>query len=684
MTRFVIPAILVVLLLLTVSLTVIPVDDQETSSVIPEASSRFAGGDGSSGNPYQISNVTELQWMGNTSNLGLNFTLVNDIDASATLTWNSEAGFHPVGNQSNPFNGTFDGQEYSITGLTINRSSTDYVGLFGFVATGGIIKRVSLVNCNITGDTNVSGLIGWNEGLSIKNSCQGGNVSGKANLGGLVGVNNNTGVVENCYSTGNVIILIDPMSNSKIGGLVGYNKENATVKNCFATEDISGKWYVGGLVGHNSGLATVENCYATGNLIGDSAIGGLIGGNDAIIKNCYATGTVSGSIDIGGFLGGNWGGTVENSFSTGTAYGYDSVTGGFLGGNYASGLIKNCYSTGNVSRSSFTLITSFGGFIGHNDQSKINDCYSNGSVKYPGSPDPTNKGFCAQVTTGGGYAMSGNFWDTVTSAQTTTAGIATGKTTTEMMTKSTFTGWDFDNIWTIEEGKTYPLLGWFSVNYTIRNLDDLQNMRYDKSGDYILANDIDASPTSAWNSGAGFIPIGTKANPFTGHIEGVGFNITSLYINRGATERVGLLGNIDGSRISNLSLIDVDVLGQRFVGGLIGVNDNGRVMNCTVSGNVSGVLSSIGGLIGSNDELVADCSFQGNVSGGTERTGGLIGSHSWGIVTRCWAIANVSCDGEVGGLIGYCGLGKIIQCYSQGEVTGDDDNDVGGLIGFLE
>ncbi|MEA3558565.1 MAG: hypothetical protein U9R75_04860, partial [Candidatus Thermoplasmatota archaeon] len=55
--------------------------NNDKQDVFPTLSPLFAGGDGSAGNPYQISNVTELQWMGNTSDLGKHFILINDIDA---------------------------------------------------------------------------------------------------------------------------------------------------------------------------------------------------------------------------------------------------------------------------------------------------------------------------------------------------------------------------------------------------------------------------------------------------------------------------------------------------------------------------------------------------------------------------------------------------------------------------
>jgi hypothetical protein len=78
--------------------------------------------------------------------------------------------------------------------------------------------------------------------------------------------------------------------------------------------------------------------------------------------------------------------------------------------------------------------------------------------------NPTNKAFAGIVDTSGSYQMTGNFWDNETSGQVSTAGNATGKTTISMKTQSTFTNanWNFDTIWRMANGMTYPLLRWQS------------------------------------------------------------------------------------------------------------------------------------------------------------------------------------------------------------------------------
>jgi hypothetical protein len=211
----------------------------------------FAGGDGSSGNPYQIVNCFQLQEMNNF--LNASYILMNDIDCSETVSWNDGAGFVPFSD----FGGTFDGQSHTITGLIINRPSNNAVGLFGSTRSGAIIKNVGLVNIKITGSSDEGGLVGWNNGPII-----------------------------NSYSTGDV----SGTGPDNVGGLIGCNY-GGTITNSYATGDVSGSWEVGGLVGNIYIIGTITNSYATGKVTGSSYIvGGLVGCRD-IVKSCVWAGS---------------------------------------------------------------------------------------------------------------------------------------------------------------------------------------------------------------------------------------------------------------------------------------------------------------------------------------------------------------------------------------------------------
>jgi len=138
----------------------------------------------------QITTCTELQNIRN--DLAGEYYLANDIDCSGTSGWNGGAGFEPIGNGSNNFSGTFDGQGYKITGLYINRCinqwSTGYAGLFGFTGSGSEIKDVGLEQVDVCGCI-VGGLVVYNMGGTITNCYSTGSVIGDTVAGGLVGFN---------------------------------------------------------------------------------------------------------------------------------------------------------------------------------------------------------------------------------------------------------------------------------------------------------------------------------------------------------------------------------------------------------------------------------------------------------------------------------------------------------------
>ena len=129
--------------------------------------SRFTGL-GTGGNPYLIYDVYGLQGM--EGFLSSTFGLANDVDATVTSKWDSGAGFTPIGNNSTPFTGTFNGNSYTISNLFINLPTTNDVGLLGYTS-GATIENVGLVNANITGQNNVGALVGYNNNSSsIDNS----------------------------------------------------------------------------------------------------------------------------------------------------------------------------------------------------------------------------------------------------------------------------------------------------------------------------------------------------------------------------------------------------------------------------------------------------------------------------------------------------------------------------------
>jgi type II secretion system protein G len=225
-----------------------------------------------------------------------NYIVMKDLDLSGYENWT------PIGDISPQFTGTFDGNNYVISNLTIN-SDKNYIGLFGCISETSEIKKIGLENINVAGGDYVGGLVGKNYG-TITDCYATGEVTGNENTGGLVG-RTYFSPITNCYATGNIT------GNKYTGGLVGRN-DDGTLTNCYATAEVIGGSNTGGLVGWNCG--PIENCYATGNVNGADRTGGLVGRNDETLTNCYATGEVTGNNDYTGGLAGWNSITITNSY----------------------------------------------------------------------------------------------------------------------------------------------------------------------------------------------------------------------------------------------------------------------------------------------------------------------------------------------------------------------------------
>ncbi len=217
--------------------------------------------------------------------------------------------------------------------------------------------------------------------------------------------------------------------------------------------------------------------------------------------------------------------------------------------------------------------------------------------------------------------------------------------------------------------------------YMIEDVQDLQDMNKDLDAHYALANDIDASETDEWNDGKGFEPIGPERfeNSFTGSLDGRGYEITGLYINR-TEDYIGLFGCIRRGKVRDLVLEDVYINGGSRVGGAVG-DLRGELVNCRVTGEVKGNWS-VGGLVGLGDRgRVYDSETSAQVNG-EKRVGGLKGYNWDGRVVNSHSTGDVRGDIAIGGLVGYNWGGMIDDSYSKGDVMGNQL--LGGLVGENE
>ncbi len=264
-------------------------------------------GSGTSEDPYLISDLDDLRWLSNNSGQwDKYYKQTADIDASATSTWNDGDGFSPIAGYFNStyyyFTGQYDGDYHSISNLNIDRNTTNYVGLFGYLNYNAVVKNLKIENVDITGQEFVGGLAAGSAAntVQILNCSVSGDITGNGNVGGLGGFIR--GIINGCAAEVNISGI------AQIGGLLGRALQ-ADIDNCYSAVDITRRsgadLNIGLLIG-TSFVNQVHYCYSSGNIV-DSE-----GGSIAADK---------------GFLGANVGSTTGSNFFNNDLSNQTSATG---------------------------------------------------------------------------------------------------------------------------------------------------------------------------------------------------------------------------------------------------------------------------------------------------------------------------------------------------------------------
>ena len=398
------------------------------------ANANYSGGDGTPENPYQIATIEDLMLLGdNPEDYDKHFIMTADIDLDPNLPGrrvfdkaviapdiDPNDTYSPF--QGTKFSGVFDGNGFTISGLTI--SGTSDLALFGRLDFSAIVNNLGLIKVNVNGTGySVGGLVGFNEGSIAKSYCTG-IVIGNSHVGGLVG--ENYGSIDSSYSSGTVIGEWD------VGGLVGFNYYGSivgvvingshksfnlygSINSSYSNSVVTGKSNIGGLVGNNSGI--IDSSNSSGTVDGEWSIGGLVGynyygsivdgdinGNPVnlhfygSINSSYSNSVVIGDTDVGGLVGYNEGSHITSSYSTGMISGNDYV-GGLVGGDQM-GSIFSSYNTGTVSGN-----TKVGGIVGEIQGGNIVWSNSTGSVSGTGSEI--------------GGLVGSNYWGLITTSYST-------------------------------------------------------------------------------------------------------------------------------------------------------------------------------------------------------------------------------------------------------------------------
>lgn len=643
-------------------------------------------------NYYYICSPKELAWvsqMTNNSNLILDkrICLMNNIDLGGAQSVPSV--WTPIGTSSHPFRGYFYGHGKSIYNLHCNNAENDNVGLFGYVEDSQF-HGIQLRNTNVTGKTNVGGIIGYSKNTRLSYCNVTGKIHGTNNVGGL------TGTIDNFF-------------------------DYRGCTNCCASAEVEADENAGGLFGiiqcNNSDYYRIINSFSTGIVRSQNISGGLIGAinisnseNTLRIYYCYSNATVVGS---------NSGGLIGRRLRSGNNYSGELN----IQNSYVSGNVKNGFGFIGIDNSTTsTVATCTNCFF----DSQSTGCGDNGIAGI--TPKTTS-----EMTTSIGFGMTGSNWiynnglypqlnmgellpgwyeGLCEMAQLSVAPIflQNGENSTAVHSNfqvSTVNGvtWSSSNPDVIaingshasvnpSANETVTLTATLNglskqINVTVADPNTIlvyqpSDLRYIaeqcNAGDTFegkcikLMNDI-VLPENVPNN---MISIGSYPDrPFKGTFDGNGKLITNLYIDQPNTPYQGFFGYTLNANLYNVGLVNITASGRNYTGGMVAYAKNTHLRDCYVNGGTLFALSYCGGLIGYQEQgtnsIVSGCYNTCEVTG-NNYVGGLIGFSNYSTVRNSYVAGRVSAQGEpVGAIIGGANEVLMYYCYFSTELTGQTE-----------
>lgn len=216
--------------------------------------------------------------------------------------------------------------------------------------------------------------------------------------------------------------------------------------------------------------------------------------------------------------------------------------------------------------------------------------------------------------------------------------------------------------------------------YLISSVADWQELCHDPNNwdmHFLLGSNLDLTDVS-------ITPIGTPAIPFKGVFDGNDLTVSNAAIYQPENDYAGIFGYVgSGGVIKHLGLLEVDIQGRNYVGGLTGTNSGSTIDSCYVTGVIIGS-NYVGGLTGYNVDIDSSfatliyCYSDATVTCSNEYAGGLAGYNS-GFITLCYCLGSVDGDKKAGGLVGE-NSAAITSCYAMGTANGTEN--IAGLCGY--
>ena len=714
----------------------------ENSSWSEWAQKKGVSGDGSEENPYVITTVDQLKSFRDFVNdehtgKSLYFALGADLNLKNAGDWTPIGKHNNIFRHDRKFSGTFDGRGHTISYLTHAEFSwaDDYVGFFGRLTDGAVVKNIIFEKPVLIGENRVGIVAAYAEGNSSIENCivNGGTITGDPDFsyqkseiyhyhGGIVGYAKDC-TITNCTIKG--LMIANPECASKLDEILEITQKILDIITMFdgnpadmltglldlfsftswATASVESYGGIVGLVDSDC-TVSISDCTITAVIInGEKYAGGIVGharGSSTLrISDCKVTSLVlTGKTYTGGILGRSEG-TLHISNTEITSSHITSAgkyTGGIAAATASDSNIENCSFNGTIeSRNDYV-----GGIVGEN-RGIVRSCTATGSSYSTGSS-------CDDV----GGIVGKNIKGTIDTCKTTDfdvtgygkyIGGCVGKNEGGRITNCKCHG----SVHNDGSGGTGGFVG-YTENGVISNCTaELRgNMTHNNSsvsginetGGFVghsINTSIENCSTTCVNEIFGITYVGgfvgkmEKGSISDSHYYYSGSRYYILAIVIGWNDDTGgFAGKLTGEgTISNCTTAIESVQGHgKNVGGFIGkVDDGGSITDCHTGAEVNAKSEHAGGFVGemyNSKTVIKNCYATGKVytTDGT-RIGGFGGNIEGGAISECYATGSVSGPGDyVGGFVGFTDNARIAECFALGHAEGGGDG-VGGFAGKI-
>ena len=568
-----------------------------------------------------------------------------DLNGDYVLTQDitlSDNEWTPIGTSDRPFTGTLDGGGHTIKGLTVGNGANDNKAFFGFTK-DATVTNIGFTSAVVKGHNQAAIVVAQAKSSTLSNIYVSGVVTGRDHVGTIAGDARDNTTITNCVSTAAAL-----STEHQGGGIAGWTNNSIFSYNIAygaVTAPINGAGGITGMV-DNSGKTEY-----TSNI---SAAPYIKGGNDRThgINGWCNNSSNTGSNNL------SWANTVY-----------------YVGGNEKKAVAITEPSNGNGLHGTVTSTdvlkqaATYTGIGFSTDTWQLTDGQWPRLKQFATMYDTFTKlsTLPAIMTPGQNTTVTGetalNRTLSITSSEPSIISVSGNTLKAEKSGICNITIASTSDDLAQGASRTFTITV-EAVNHTISTPEDLDKLRYDMTGDYVLANDIDMT-------GRSFVPFGivnnTTAGKFTGTFDGNGHTIKGLKYDVSDKGEVGLFSQTDNATIKNLIIEGAYFKGNANVGGIVGQMYRTTITDCAVLNSYIEGRDHVGAIAGEISQTKVGDSYEG------------------GTITNCFSDARIKTrEFQAGGMLGTIHCGTVEKNLFTGTVEGREGDNANGMVSLVD